>query len=164
LRRINVAILSKKAIEEARGYSDYNKDHGIVSIRNFIDTIDALAAELSDAKKRETQPATPGAREELAAQLHEVYEIELNRQGKVSCHPALYANLSEEIKDLDRALADFIFARDARRDADIRAEALREAASYAESVARDNYRPDDISEGIRALIPARPGNAKPART
>jgi len=50
--------------------------------------------------------------EALAAELHEVYEIEINRQGKVSRHPANYNNLSEEVKDLDRALAKFILSRD----------------------------------------------------
>jgi hypothetical protein len=44
--------LTKKAIEEARGYSDTNKDHGVISIRNFLDTIDELESELARERAR----------------------------------------------------------------------------------------------------------------
>lgn len=59
--------------------------------------------------------------EALAAELHEVYEVEINRQGRVSGHPAHYSNLSEQVKDLDRALARFILNRDRELAEELRA-------------------------------------------
>ena len=67
--------------------------------------------------------------ETLAAELHEVYEIELKRQGRTSRHATFYCDLPEEIKDLDRALARFIESRDqelaARHAEEVKALARR---------------------------------------
>ena len=46
--------------------------------------------------------------ENLASRLHQVYQEELKRQGKKSKHSDFYSELSEGIKDLDRALARYI--------------------------------------------------------
>lgn len=47
------------------------------------------------------------SREELASQLHDIYIKEAKRQGDVR-HKDKYEDLSENIKDFDRVLADFI--------------------------------------------------------
>ena len=46
--------------------------------------------------------------ENLSSRFHQVYEKELERQGKKSKHPKMYFELSEEVKDLDRALAKYV--------------------------------------------------------
>jgi hypothetical protein len=51
--------------------------------------------------------------EELAAQFHEVYQKELKRQNVADRYPDKYEELSEPIKDIDRALARFVLAHNA---------------------------------------------------
>lgn len=46
--------------------------------------------------------------ENLSSRLHQVYEKEVARQGKQSKHPKFYHELSEDVKNLDRALAKYI--------------------------------------------------------
>jgi hypothetical protein len=46
--------------------------------------------------------------ENLSSRLHQVYEKEIERQGKKSKHPKMYFELSEDVKNLDRALAKYI--------------------------------------------------------
>jgi len=54
---------------------------------------------------------TEKEREALASILHDIYIKEAKRQGDVR-HKDRYEDLSENIKDFDRVLADFILARD----------------------------------------------------
>ena len=56
-------------------------------------------------------PAGPSAVEELAAQLHDIYQAEAHRQGDVR-HADEYASLSDDIKEFDRVMARFILARE----------------------------------------------------
>lgn len=46
--------------------------------------------------------------ETLAKKFHQVYCRELDRQGRNNIHPRAYKDLSEDIKDLDRALAKYV--------------------------------------------------------
>ena len=57
--------------------------------------------------------AGPSAVEELAAQLHDIYQAEAHRQGDVR-HADEYASLSDDIKEFDRVMARFILAREQR--------------------------------------------------
>jgi hypothetical protein len=67
---------------------------------------------------------TPEPIERLARDFHEVYQAEAKRQGDVRHHDD-YDQLSERIKDFDRALARHVIARlDA---AEARGRALEEA-------------------------------------
>ncbi len=52
-------------------------------------------------------------RERLASELHDIYIKEAKRQGDVR-HKDKYEDLTENIKDFDRVLADFIIADRAR--------------------------------------------------
>jgi hypothetical protein len=103
----------------------------------------ALAAELSDAKKRETsfeaqgkQPATPSARE-----FAEVLGLTPTEQLQVA-----------------QSIPTWLRQKISTAILDIRAEALREAAALA------NEHEIIWAEDVLALIPARPENAKPAGT
>lgn len=46
--------------------------------------------------------------ENLSSILHQIYEKEMERQGRKSKHPKFYHELTEDVKDLDRALARYI--------------------------------------------------------
>ena len=55
--------------------------------------------------------------EELAEQLHDVYQLEAYRKNDVR-HPDAYTDLDEGIKEYDRVIARFVLVREAaiRRD------------------------------------------------
>jgi hypothetical protein len=58
----------------------------------------------------EGEEITPEPIERLAREFHEVYQAEAKRQGDVRHHDD-YDQLSERIKDFDRALARHVIAR-----------------------------------------------------
>jgi hypothetical protein len=160
----------------------------------------AIAAELSDAKKRETQPAfldtewggdngpvmqpaTPSARE-FAKELGAYASDNWHKTGVIDAIAKKLTTHDAEIVDaafrsatrqlggeFSAGVPEFTEAL-AKRYADIRAEALREAVAiarrYQQAVASMNRRgvevAQDIEHELLALIPARPENAKPAGT
>lgn len=78
--------------------------------------------------------------EALAAEFHEVYQVECCRQGRASGHPDHYNNLSEDIKELDRALARHVLKQ---RERDLRAAeaaVLKKAAQLSRD--KDSHDPD----------------------
>ncbi len=53
--------------------------------------------------------------EKLASEFHAIYMREIARQGRIVSHPERYDDLTESIKDLDRALARYVLANFERR-------------------------------------------------
>lgn len=103
--------------------------------------------------------------ETLSAKLHTIYQAEAKRQGDVR-HYDDYAELSEDTKDFDRALARFILERDkivddeaARLERERSVEAIREQeqlerqTEYGHSDAAYNNGLAIAVHAIRALGP-----------
>jgi hypothetical protein len=75
-------------------------------------------------------PAMPGKElEQLAAELHWVYQREAKRQGDVR-HKDNYADLPENVKQFDRVLAKFVLEREAKVQAEAEARSKESIASW----------------------------------
>ena len=89
---------------------------GETLVRNSTIVGDRSGAEVETVNEQHIEPASlagPSAVEELAAQLHDIYQTEAHRQGDVR-HADEYASLSDDIKEFDRVMARFILAREQR--------------------------------------------------
>jgi hypothetical protein len=185
-RRLNMPRLTKENLAALRVRRDAG-DIATVYLRDLLDTIDALAAELSDAKKRETQTDNyvawlryirEGERTRIVvcdsdadgafmAYRHSKSETQLatpSARGVAYDIMTLGKNLAHEWaleEAVNKITAHYV---------DIRAEALREAENafrnaYHKAMLEYHDRSVATQYGLKAilaLIPARPENAKPA--
>ena len=82
----------------------------------------------------------PDERELLAAKLHAIYMAEVRRQGDVVRHSDDYDSLAENVKNYDRALADYIIECIAKAEA-AGFERGRDAAAAVEADAETTTHP-----------------------
>lgn len=101
--------------------------------------------------------------DQLAAELHWVYQAEAKRQGDVR-HPERYADLPENIKQYDRVLAKFILERQSQRDPELVRKGVKAGLEEAARiVAKWNFMACSDADGLQADIRAIPAEAIAAR-